>query len=302
MSSQGNAFQGDAFQDAVGAFDTPSGVLTPEVRLLDPLPLPTLPKKFIPPAATADNPPFRGIPAVVVVEDPPLPQRGVQIAPLLGAVVQGDIPFNRVWLNTVIDAWNVTGALLQNHLLSPGIPGQSVDDPPFSSRHVLDWLAYQPPDSLSTLTKKSTPPSVDNPPFSSRRLPDWSTFQPPDPLPTLTVKFTPSSVDNPPFTHRGRAAFTASIVSVSWVPPDPLPTLSGKLSPSVLTVRVDNPPFSSRNPWLISVVLQWQPPDPLPWVPFFKNASWNPTPTPPPASTDVEFFPFIANVGTLMRR
>lgn len=102
--------------------------------------------------------------------------------------------------------------------LSPGIPGQSVDNPPptFEGRY-----PNATPNVIVTL------------------------WQPPDPLPTLPGKLSPGipgqSVDFPPFISEWLDQAQGQIV-YSWLPPDPQPQQQGKLSPGVPGQSVDNPP------------------------------------------------------------
>lgn len=159
--------------------------------------------------------------------------------------------------------------------LSPGIPGQSVDNPPptFEGRY-----PNATPNVIVTL------------------------WQPPDPQPTLPGKLSPGipgqSVDFPPFVSEWVDQAQGQI-AYSWLSPDPQPQQQGKLSPGVPGQSVDNPPGLIRqlpsvqlevpyqqpvlklvqpfvaaslqqaftSVWLNPVVASWQPPDPQPTTP-----------------------------------
>lgn len=215
----------------------------------------------------------------------------------------------------------------------------AVNEPPFNSRQLIHWPLWQVLDPPPTLGTKLVQPGavvvVNDPPFSSRRVPHWPNWTPPDPLPSLAGKLNPSitavavnnpsgvmvpcvvvvpqpllpqqsmkvaavlavaPVDNPPFSSRRE---------INWAvyqPPDPLPILSYKLSPSIIAVPVNNPPFTHSGRLQRDTILAaWQPPPPdyvsIKMVVKIVQEG----PLPPPA-TQIEFFPFIANVGTMMRR
>jgi hypothetical protein len=172
--------------------------------------------------------------------------------------------------------------------LSPGIPGQSVDNPPAFTRFQPPYPADSVPLQQQTYAIPQTTVVVTtqgpyNNTWLASVIQSWFGT---DPLPTLPRNLNPSitavPVNNPPFSHYGRASWVAEIAVLAWQPPDPLPTLSGKLNPTVLAVPVNNPPFGSRTelPGILAAWASW-PPQPLP-TPSASAPQVQPGPPPPP--------------------
>lgn len=252
-------------------------------------PLPTLPRNLNPffTAVRVDNPP-----GIVWRQNPypadafVLPQRSI-LLPQGAATVVAQNPFVRSWLTTVLQAWQA-GDLPPTlpRLLSPGIPGQSVDNPPtLEGRLIISWLPPDYPQTFQRFLAQPAPPAVQQNPYVqswlSTVLQSWQLGDPPIQVPrNLNPFFTGVRVDNPPFSYGGRNVWASEIANLAWQPPPPLPTLSGKLPPAVIAVRVDNPPFSSRSE-LANILGQWQFPPPQP-TPSVGPPQVQPGPPPPP--------------------
>lgn len=125
-------------------------------------------------AATVDNPPGKGQPRIVTIDDPhPQQRRNFVVQEGAAAPAQADNPpFGlrrpKVW------TWGPTVAypIAQGDLVP-----LDEDDPPFSSRHHYDWRAWIPPPPLPTLRAKLNPSLLhvdvvvvaNDPPFNSRK-------------------------------------------------------------------------------------------------------------------------------------
>lgn len=170
-------------------------------------------------------------------------------------LAEGFNPFARPWLAGIVQTWQPPDptAILPGRL-SPGIPGQSIDNPPlikFRRQPILQ--TWQPPDPPPVQRGPLSPgipgQSVDNPPlrFYKQRPPP----QPPDPpYPQQPGKLSPGipgqSVDNPPLLLRQ---------SLPQIEVPPQPTLPGKYPQPFVAVAEQNP-FAL--PWLSSVIQAWQ--------------------------------------------
>jgi hypothetical protein len=143
------------------------------------------------------EPPGGSSPKIVSIDDPPLPQRGKQIAPLLAPVVVVDkTPHRRRFQDTT--AWTAAyvAPQVRKKLVFP-----RVDNPP-RKKGFQDSAAWQPPAPLPTLRKK-LPASITNlvvqdnhDPQRLKRSQDRTAWQPPPPLPTLRGKLHPDILEN----------------------------------------------------------------------------------------------------------
>lgn len=179
----------------------------------------------------------------------------------------------------LLAAWNPPDPLpdvtFRRHLLSPGIPGASIDRPPVNAREasagiLAGWTAAlvpPPPTLAAKLPAAVAAVSADPSPANLRTtLPViLVTWVPPDPLPARPSQLATGAADLPPFAA-GRAA---PIVALrwSWTPPDPQPAPQKLLAPGITAVRVDEPPYSSRNVFP-AIEPAWRAPDPLPTIPI----------------------------------
>jgi hypothetical protein len=243
-------------------------------------PSPTLPKKLVPIPPPAAQVPYSNQATLIAVvaswQSPdPLPTLIIKLPPSISTTVPAPAvhPSRLPVTNVEVATWQPPDPLpTLSGKLSPGIPGQSVDNPPFAHEGRSNWLppilalAWQPPDPLPTLNGK-VPLVTEGPPpvvYQGRRVwvnPILAAWQPPDPLPTLPVKLIPPGPSAPAI-HPGRLPQTVSEV-LAWQPPDPLPTLAGKVTPPS-----ESPPQAvhpGRRPTTAAILVSaWQPPDPLP--------------------------------------
>lgn len=140
-------------------------------------------------------------------------------------------PLNRAWMGSVLSSWVDAPAPAQRaRQLSPGIPGQSVDAPPFTQRTALPGIlaAWQPASPL---------------PWVARYI-----------APSLEVVFTPLN-----------RVWLGPVLS-AWRAVDPPATRPRTLPPSITAVAVNDPPFGSRNP-LPNILAAWQPGPPAEFRP-----------------------------------
>lgn len=245
--------------------------------------------------------------AVWEVADAAIPQARNLSPALLAAVASDNPPFTQpgrgAWLPTVLAAWQPPDPQpIQRGPLSPGIPGQSVDQPPYlhSERTVAagivrsvsqpdawtytfagGWQPYAP----AKLNPSVTAVPENNPPFAhpernavanlvrSVSQPDpWTyTFvgggQPFAPR-TLPLVVTAVRVDEPPYSQRT----ALPNILAAWTPPDPLPTLPRNLSPSIPGQSTDQPPFAhSERTNAATVARIVNQPDP--WVYSFQGGA-----------------------------
>jgi hypothetical protein len=126
-------------------------------------------------------------------DPPPQQQRRLNPALLAPAVVAANPPYSiTAWLSAVIQAWQPSDPLPhQIRKLSPGIPGQSVDQPPFvnEGRNTTATpivQAWQPVDLQPTLPRYLAQVSVTYVPYT----PTWlsgvlQAWQSPEPQPFL---------------------------------------------------------------------------------------------------------------------
>lgn len=214
-------------------------------------------------------------------------------------VVASQGPYANLWMASVIQSWFVDPPrpILQPQL-APGIPGQSVDNPPVGARqfnppypgdlvlpqrgslfpqtavvvstqgpYANQWMAsviesWFVPDPAPTLPGKVNPANliVPNPPFGVSPSPVWG-FSP-GYVPVPYSGFTPSGPP-PPVQVIYNNLWISGILQ-QWQPPDPPPTLPRNLSPSQLVVP--NPP-TVQPTQLPGIIAYWQPPDPSPTQP-----------------------------------
>lgn len=284
----------------------------PPRRLFAPLPwpsldpLPTLPGKLSPgiPGQSVDAPP----PATSKITDIILrvwqepPARPWTPVYYVQAAVVTFTPSGRPWLSTVVAAWQPTDPAPQiKGPLSPGIPGQSVDQPPIPTPENFwsaysSWLPADPPIRTEHKLSPGIPgQSVDQPPpFARRASAFFEIALPPQTKGQLSPGIPGQSVDNPPplavrvpyvqpelapvaQPRSLQAALVVvaaqvpflrawlSTVIASWILADPTPIRPRWLNPSITAVRVDNPPFGLRQP-LGPIYTTWQPPAPAPWI------------------------------------
>ena len=170
---------------------------------------------------------------------------------------------------------------LQARTLPPALLDVPVNNPPFSSRRVpvAMWSVSEVrPQSWKALSPGIPGQSVDNPPALRAALDLATAWRDPS-LPLLSSRY----VIQASIEVAAQPTITAWLGTVlqSWQPVDLRFDRLRQLPPAVTAVAVNDPPFSTRNPWLPGVLVQWRPVDPQPWQPFFVSASWNETPIPP---------------------
>jgi hypothetical protein len=149
--------------------------------------------------------------------------------------------------------------------LSPGIPRQSVDNPPVLQRKIDTWKTpdpfIQPPRYLAQGTVVVAGDSVTvNFAWIFGVLATWKA---PDPLPQLPRKLSPGipgqSVDNPP-------TFTRKIdLNAAWKAPDPFVQPQRILVQGTVNVAGDT--VLTTFPWLMGILTAWRPVDPAPTIP-----------------------------------
>ena len=225
---------------------------------------PIEPRKLNP--ATLDvsvnNPPFGSrthLPNILRSwEDPaPLPWfHNLYVQPLAVTYV----PYTQVWLPGVLRSWiDPDRPPEPQRKLSPGIPGQSVDNPPRLRR--VDVPYWDDP-RLPQVPRPYARVETTGQPFIQQGTataillwqPQDFRIEPQRKVPPALLQ----PVNNPPFSHRGRLAYLVN-VALAWQSPDPLPTLRTRLPPSVTAVPVNNPPFDMRGHALPSIIQMWQP-------------------------------------------
>jgi hypothetical protein len=244
----------------------------------------TPPPAYVTPG-NEDEPPGGSAPKIVSLDDPPLPQVGARIAPLLEqpVVVADDPPFRYRRFQWGEGAPVVTEITLGG-LIEP------VDLPP-RFRPFQDTSLWQPGPPLPTLNKKLVLDDPDDPPRLKRsqdrsawqaaqqqpqtgakyphiavvvadktpsalKFQDTTAWTPPYIAPQTGVKLTPPSVDEP---HRRRGFQDTA----AWQPPAPLPTLRTKLPVDItnLVVQDNHDPQRLKRSQDRTA---WQPPPPLP--------------------------------------
>lgn len=189
---------------------------------------------------TGDNPPF-GMPQPWLFSTlrqwEPIPPTPIQYARIYQEfVATGDNPPFGIppeWLWTVRYAWQEAPTIFQAQKLSPGIPGQSVDQPP---------LIYR-------ITQSEVIRLWDAPA--------------PDPVQKgkLSAGIPGQSVDQPPL--RTTLNFITQVKA--WEPSVIAPQRQIYLPQPFIVVSADNPPFGMPPDWLYSVLTgAWQPGQPLP--------------------------------------
>jgi hypothetical protein len=180
------------------------------VRLWDPPP----PNPFI--GGRQPLAPETGPPSTLLVDTPPKLYRITQLATLrlwdapppwpvtaldkliqeFVAVVAANPPYGQAWLWAILNQWQIAYSTPQARNLSPGIPGQSVDQPPPQPLAFITQVkAWEPAIIVPQLRIYLPQPFVvipDNPPWGFP--PDWlysvltSAWKPGDPLPKVLQK------------------------------------------------------------------------------------------------------------------
>lgn len=201
-------------------------------------------------AVPENPPPGAARPAIVVVDDPPLPQVNRKLVPATPAQVDNPPPISRAG-QALVASWDIT------------IPIRNV--------------------APVVTPSGAAGPQVDNPPFSYRRF-SWGPGA--AVVNTISGGALVQSLDNPPF---GAFYTSNNVVPLAWRPVDPPPTLRRGLPASALAVRVDTV-LSVREPWAIQAawrILGPQPtlPDklvPIPAAvdnpPLFRGTTYIPPP------------------------
>ncbi len=256
----------------------------------------------LPPSITdvpVNNPPFSSrtaLPSILRSWETPfiLPQELPAGQPQV--VVVSFLPFEPAWMSTVLQAWvDVAPAPQKRPGLAPGIPGQSVDQPP--PRELPP--SYDVPAPPMPIFDRSMAPgipgqSVDPPPPQREQPAAYA--EPPAAMPVFDRAMAPGipgvSVDNPPRLTRGGPAtewydrptqpllvryfaritvaaapfeqpWLASVIQ-QWQPDFLTPQRPRRLPPQITAVRVDSPPFDRRRRQQQAVVDLWQPGPPFP--------------------------------------
>lgn len=251
-----------------------------------------------------NNAPGVGVPKIVIIDDPPLPQAPQKLSPSISGIKADNPPFG----NNRFYSWAWGG--VQDFAQSGGNLTQSVDNPPFLipgaysywlSTILNAWIPPPPQPQQGRLRILGAAPTVaDNPPgvgvpkiviFDDVTLP-----QLPTKLPASVLAVT---VNSPPFAHQGRDVSTIGIIS-AWVPPDPPPVQRGPLCPQLTAVVVNNPPFSdaARVANFGSVLFAWELPIP-PLPPQTKPSVVGPIAPPPPPATALHVNPFFVTLGKM---
>lgn len=187
--------------------------------------------------------------------------------------------------------------------MSPGIPGQSVDNPPglLVMSIVVPYYGAEP-QRTRYLPVSVTAVQVDTPPFTQRHpfpniLVAW---QPLPPMPQMRMLLGPIiaavSADNPPFTQRTSLPL---ILSKWWEPLPPQPQRDGPVGPAVTGVSADNPPFNDRQVTPTIIAQWWQPV--VPSQQYYKVLAINGAT--PPGAGSVRINPyFFVNFGSLLNK
>ena len=200
------------------------------------------------------NPQITAVP----VNDPPYGYGGPNAESVILAV--------RQWIKDPLDPLPTLSGKL-----SPGIPGQSVDNPTptYDLGEFIDIVrAWQPPDPLPTLSGKLSPgipgQSVDWQPYVSKDIfgdPVRLPWYPDPPLPTLPKMLSPGipgqSVNQPP----PFKAFTPTPAPDAPYPQQLFPRVVQETAAVVTYV-----PYTT--PWLITVLAAWQDQSRLPELPL----------------------------------
>lgn len=232
-------------------------------------PQPTLPRNLNPSflGVRVDNPPFGLRWQSPVYPSPPILISGIVGVPPTGAaptVVQN--PYANYWLATVVQSWFGSDPLpTLPRYLNPTVTAVRVDNPPFNQRTFIPSYpeAYVAPQGPVRLPQGAPVVVSTQGPYSNYWLATvleaWQANDPPPTLPRYSAAIPGWSVDNPPVSE--------GTLVITWLPADHPPTLPRRLPASLLTVPVNNPPFShyGRSAWVADIIVRaWQPPDPLP--------------------------------------
>lgn len=168
------------------------------------------------------------------------------------------------------DPWTFTFAGAQQPFaprrLSPGIPGQSIELPPFVPRSRTQGM-------ISQLAAMAQPP-VQTPPEAYQ----FVGIKQPGLGRQLSPGIPGQSVDNPIFASP--ALRVPQRVVVATQQPDPWtytyagahqPHAPRRLSPGIPGQSIDDPPFTARRKTaeIAQVAVSWQPPPPQPWMPRY---------------------------------
>lgn len=266
-------------------------------------------------AGTANNPPFSpdyNQPQYWTIRaawepPPPSPYFGAaqalqpkQLSPYISAQHTDNPPFEHEGrieaLTDAIRAWQPPDPLpVQKGKNAPGIPGQSVDNPPLIRARLDDLQAtaawpqtYPPLPILGIKFTAGTAPAAPQTPFVFAQILagiilGWQPLPPPPTLPRfLPAAITSVPVNNPPFTHAGRLEARATIIQ-QWQPPPPWAYIGGRgqlmprpLNPALEAVRVDAPP-ARRGGQQQLIADIWLHPPYVPPFPLAHRPSGSPT-------------------------
>ena len=161
--------------------------------------------------------------------------------------------------SAIVDTWWRLSAPIpqQSGNLSPGIPGQSADDPPFSAARIplAVQVANIPPPAMPTQRPVFAPIPVpattsDNPPFSQRKLDAhplmlWHLPAVPMPQPPQQWAQAPPTIVGDEVLTDQRAIVAQSIAPWWHISP-PFPILQGRMSPGIPGQSADIPLMDTR--------------------------------------------------------
>jgi len=221
---------------------------------------PLAPRELTPPSSAPPTaqPPRRALPETVLASwrVEPWPQQ--QRARLIQEALAANPPFDQSWVFPVINSWQTVAPTFQQRELSPGIPGQSVDNPPNRAAELRAALiSWQPPPTVRIVYAKFTQ-GIDNPPFG---LPPRWRFDLSTQDSALSAQryaryiqqAALAGADNPPF------GIARSMGALGQWQPRTLTKIEQALGiPEFAGAIVDNPPFGMAPDWLWSTLGQWQ--------------------------------------------
>ena len=242
-------------------------------------PQPQLPIHLVPiaEAAAGDNPPF-GLPrtdtpgikawwAVASIQ-PRQPAKINQVD--AAAVPENNPPFGLPRADTIALTawWKAPDRTQQPGIISPAIPGQSIDNPPIVGTDTpIQLVWWIPPPPAPQRAKPMSPgipgQSIDTPPTTGAQPHiDWRWWLPAPPQPqtlTLLVPITPAApADDPPF---GVPRYDGIIAGI-WLAQAAIPRPWFPL-PMVVqdgSIGTDNPPFGVPRVDTIALAIAWQVP------------------------------------------
>jgi len=199
---------------------------------------------------------------VAIYFPPPPPHIGAsqpltpsKLTPPTGAAPVIDQPFSRGWLLSILAYPPAIPLPYQARKLSPGIPGQSVDNPPNRAADLRAALvSWQPPQPAQTFYAKFTQ-GIDNPPFGLP--PRWRFDAPPIPAqvqyPRYIHQAAVIAADNPPF---GMPPAWLFGTLGQWQLTPPTPIRYNRLVQEFVAAAAEKPPFNQT--WLWGILSQWQ--------------------------------------------